>query len=284
MKSKDLAALVRPHFEANKPFVVHGLDEALSDLTRLPFLESMSTLLKLWPHSVMAHLPKIADEADSIEVSTAVAEKLFNNGMGLLFENAHRISSELTSWLTAIRAELKLSKLTESRCLLYATPQGKGTATHFDQNVNLVLQVHGTKHWWLAENTSVENPLSRHTLGFPIDGELSNYLAAPMPSAMPANAKMITLKPGSLLFVPRGTWHRTEAVSDALSLNFTYSAPTWLDLLSAALRGRLAQSKEWRETALVGDSEKFDTLLAHLALDVPNWNASDILSVTEDNH
>ena len=41
----------------------------------------------------------------------------------------------------------------------------------------------------------------------------------------------------------------TEALSDAVSLNFTFTAPCWMDILLTALRGRLAQSNEWRETA-----------------------------------
>jgi len=62
-----------------------------------------------------------------------------------------------------------------------------------------------------------------------------------------------------------------------------------MDIFLTALRGRLAQSRDWRETAdFVTDSdlknyakEKFDFLLKELAQDVPNWEARDILSATE---
>ena len=273
--------------------MVHDSETTSHFLTALPFLESLDTLLRLWPDPVQVHLPIVADEASSIEASSGNAHKLFGNGMALMFDHAQKMSPELSEWLEAIRKDLGLSALTFSRCLLYATPKGKGTAPHFDQNVNFVLQIHGTKKWWLAPNRHVENPLSRHTMGLPMDSEMQTYVEAAMPTKMPSEIEPITLKPGSVLFVPRGTWHTTQAESDALSLNFTYSAPTWLDLLTAALRSRLALSSEWRETAnkvsfadrasREAVEQKFGSLLNELAYDLPNWKASEILGATEEN-
>jgi 50S ribosomal protein L16 3-hydroxylase len=122
-----------------------------------------------------------------------------------------------------------------------------------------------------------------------MDPELESYASTPMPDQLPDNATEFVLNPGSLLFVPRGAWHKTEALTDALSLNFTFTAPTWIDILTASLRGRLAQSSEWRATAnFVTDRERrdeaqqtLDALLFQLARDVPNWNAADILEATE---
>jgi len=299
VKRTGLAALIHPrsvrefstHLASNEPFVVTDLDKTIGPLTRLPLLESLDALFERWPARVSAHLPKVADEASSIEVSPGDARKLFENGMALLFDHAHKISPELSQWLEAIRKDLGLSALTYGRCLLYATPKGKGTAPHFDQNVNFVLQIHGIKTWRLAPNCHVENPLSRHTMGLPTDPEMQTYVRRPMPTRLPFGDSPIVLKPGSLLFVPRGTWHTTEAQSDALSLNFTYSAPTWLDLLAAALRSRLALSSEWRETAngvshpdrarREAARQRFDSLLSDLTHDLPSWKASEILDATE---
>ncbi len=299
MQTKGLSALIQPtspkdfftHFEANRAMVVHDSEATSGLLAALPFLASLDTLLRLWPDPVQVHLPAVADEASSIEVASGDAHKLFDNGMALMFDHAQKMAPELGEWLEAIRKDLGLSSLTFSRCLLYATPKGKGTAPHFDQNINFVMQVHGTKKWWLAPNQHVENPLTRHTMGLPLDPELQTYVETAMPTKMPSGIEPITLEPGSVLFVPRGTWHTTHAESDALSLNFTFSAPAWLDLLTAALRSRLALSSEWRETASGvscgegperdGAEEKFDLLLRQLAHDLPNWRASEILAATE---
>ena len=147
--------------------------------------------------------------------------------------------------------------------------------------MNFVLQLHGVKEWRLAPNEHVDRPMTRHTMGLPADPELESYLDAPLPDELPDDARTVVLRPGSLLFVPRGVWHATTATSDALSLNFTYSAPTWIDLLMAALRSRLALASEWRETAFPAAGERFDALLRELADDAPHWNAADILEATE---
>ncbi len=266
-------------------------------LSSLPFLQSLNDLFSLWSRPVKAQYPKIADEISSLEVDTKEAKNLFENGFCLLFEDAHSGNHVLETWLEGLRRELGFSALTQSRCLLYATPQGKGTAVHFDQNANFVLQLSGTKKWWLAENESVQNPLSRHTLGQAVDPELESYLENALPHQMPAKCREITLKAGSVLYVPRGMWHATEAQTDAqtdaLSLNFTYSAPSWLDLFGAALRSRLALSAEWRATAVLSKATvpefrleataAFDTLLETLTQDLPNWSAADILEATESD-
>ncbi len=283
-----LAALLHPRscaelfasHAADEPFVAHGLPAA-QQFIDLPQLGSLDALLNAWPNPVQVHLPDVADEASAIDASPSDARKLFATGMGLLFNDIHAISPPLTRWLTAIRDDLGLSALTQGRCLVYATPAGKGTAPHFDQNANFVLQLHGTKTWRLAHNHHVDRPMTRHTMGLPVDPELQTYARTPMPEHMPADARSIVLEPGSLLYVPRGTWHATTAASDALSLNFTYTAPTWIDLLMAALRSRLALSREWRATATAQTAEDFDALLRELADDVPHWSADDILAATE---
>lgn len=292
-----LSALVHPlsveeffvAYAEGEPFVVHERHAHTGPLLDLSLLSSLDALLRSWPASIQAHLPDVRDESSSIETSAKDARKLFGNGMGLLFNDAHLVSPLLSDWLERLRRDLGLPTLTFGRCLVYATPDGGGTAPHFDQNINFVLQVQGTKQWTLAPNQHVRHPLSRHTIGQPTEPELSTYVESAMPTSMPAETRAFELKPGSVLFVPRGCWHSTRAEGDSLALNFTFTAPTWLDLLTAALRSRLALSPAWRETADgVSDParrgaavRRLDVLLAGLVDDLPNWRASDILDSTE---
>jgi 50S ribosomal protein L16 3-hydroxylase len=272
-----------------KPIAIHGL--SINELTSLPFLKSLDSMLGSWPYPVQAHLPDVADEASAVDVTPQNAKKLFINRMGLLFNQVQKVSPVLQTWLDEIKSELGLPAMTYSRCMVYATPDGKGTAPHFDQNINFVLQLTGTKKWWIAPNENVTHPSQRYTIGQPIDPELASYADTPMPKQMPTKKKAIILKPGSLLFVPQGYWHSTEATGEALSLNFTYSQPSWVDLFTAALRSRLLLSPEWRELAdgvsskdtdlRHGAEQKFDALLQELTHDLPHWNAADILNSTE---
>ncbi len=272
-----LLGSVRRH----EPFVVHGVCDSLVDLFDVSLLSSLDVLLGSWPDQVEVHLPDVADESNAISASAHDARKLFASGMGLLFNEVQQHAPQLVPWLDAIRVDIGLSALTQQRCLVYATPAGKGTAAHFDQNVNFVLQLHGTKTWQLATNTNVTRPMTRHTMGQSVDAELQSYATLPMPEEMPAEHIDIVLEAGSFLFVPRGTWHATHATTDALALNFTFSPPTWIDVFTAALRGRLALSSAWRETATPSSVETFDALLRGLADEARHWNATDILAVTE---
>ena len=269
------------HFKLNKPFVIHHTPNELSDLRKLPFLESLDVLLDTWSSHVQVHLPDLRDEVSAIDVPTNEAIHYFNQGMALLFNDVNTISPVLETWLNQMKSDLGISSRSFARCLVYAIPDRKGTAAHFDQNINFVLQIHGTKKWTLANNNSVMNPMDRYTMGLPVDPEMMSYLDSPMAETMPEETFSFELKPGSLLFVPRGVWHATHADGDALSLNFTFTAPAWMDLFLGALRSRLILSNEWRETALIADEKKFDSLLNSLIHDMPNWNAQDILGVIE---
>ncbi len=292
-----LSTLVAPHqtseffdsFENDKPFYVHNLSEGINEITDLPMLESIESLLNNWSLPIKAHLPDVRDEASFININAQDALKVFENRMGLHFNHAEKLSPVIDQWLKQLRIDLGLSALTNSRCMLYATPAGGGTAAHFDQNINIVLQLTGEKTWWISDNEHVRNPMTRHTIGLPCDPELESYINAQMPDSMPENKKEIVMKAGSLLFVPRGSWHMTSAKTSALSLNFTFTAPTWIDLLTSALRGRLAQSSHWRETAIGFNDEvnyqiaenKLNYLLNDLKEDLPSWRARDILNATE---
>jgi 50S ribosomal protein L16 3-hydroxylase len=276
-------------YRENKALVAHHDIEKFQELTSLKFLSSLDSLLEAWPTTVNAYSPGIPDEVNSSKVSTAEAQKLFKQGSGLFFDDPNQYEEVLGKVLEGLRQDLGLSNLTFSRSLIYAIPKGKGTAQHFDQNINFVLQVSGTKKWWVAPNQSVENPMTRYTVGTNPDPELDSYLDEDLPTQFPENSTEYDLRPGSVLFLPRGAWHKTEASEDAVSLNFTFSAPTWIDILQTALRSRLSQSAYWRGTAnFTTDIElhteavsMFDTLLDQLKQDVPSWQARDILRAIE---
>lgn len=300
MSQGALAALISPmrpeeFLESSwphEPFVIHGLNQTIRELRALPFLESLEALLGTWRGTVQAHLPDVSDESSSVSATPHDSRKLFANKMGLLFNNAHEMSPVLTGWLNSLKDDLGLPNSTHARCMIYATPDGKGTAAHFDQNVNFVLQLHGIKRWWLAPNQNVLNPTQRHTIGQPLDPELASYISDEMPTSLPAHGRReFVLEPGSMLFVPRGYWHSTEARGEALALNFTFCQPTWVDLFTLALRSRLQLSPEWRELAdgvRARNPErralaelKLDSLLTELVHDLPHWQAADILGATE---
>ena len=101
-----------------QPHVVHDLGSSVKALTELPFLQSLDAMLKSWPYPIQAHLPDVRDEASAIDANATDARKLFDNRMGLLFNNVQRISPILEQWLKTIREELGLPQMTYGRCMV----------------------------------------------------------------------------------------------------------------------------------------------------------------------
>lgn len=54
-------------------------------------------------------------------------------------------------------------------------------------------------------------------------------------------AQWKVLAPGSVLYLPRGVWHQTEAGKLSVSLNITYNIPTVLDVVLTHIKQDLVQ-------------------------------------------
>ena len=54
------------------------------------------------------------------------------------------------------------------------------------------------------------------------------------------------MKPGSVLFIPRGTWHRTTAAQDSFAISIGIRPPSVLESFLEQLRYLLLQDPEWR--------------------------------------
>ena len=251
-----LAQLFAPHdllagYWPTRPLASHGPLERLGELAQLPELQDLELLLRAYRAPVMVALPERRDEHSVIRVDAEAALALYRSGMALILDHAERHLPRLEEYLHRIAFELGLARNAVARTILYASPPGGGNSPHFDANANIVVQLRGTKRWTLAPHTQVPLPTDRWAMNMgPPSPELAGYLDAPLPEQLPQEgAEVIALEPGSVLFVPRGTWHATEASEDTLALNFTYSQPTWADVVSAALRQQLLKDVQWRELA-----------------------------------
>lgn len=253
-----------------RPLACHGPLERLGALAQLPELQDLELLLRCYRSPVMVALPDRRDEHSVIRVEGEAAGALYRSGMALILDHAERHLPLLEEWLHRIAFELGLARNAVARTILYASPPGGGNSPHFDANANLVVQLRGTKRWTLAPNTQLPLPTDRWAMNMgPPSPELAGYLDGPLPERMPEEGReTVTLEPGAALFVPRGTWHATEASEDTLALNFTYSQPTWADVVSAALRQQLLKDVQWRELADgIGspDPERSGACLARLS-------------------
>ena len=230
--------------------VSHGELERLGELSTLPEFTDLALLLARYRDRVRVALPDKRDEHSSLQVESSAAAALHGQGMALILNGVERFLPPVQEWLTALRLELGLPPGCEPRAIIYVTPSGAGNSPHFDANANFVVQLRGTKRWHVAPNTHVPDPTDRWAMNEgPLPEELRGYALTPLPTELPADTEVIDLKPGSVLFVPRGYWHSTEADEDTLALNFTFGQPTWADVVLGQLREKLLKDRAWRKLA-----------------------------------
>jgi bifunctional lysine-specific demethylase and histidyl-hydroxylase NO66 len=109
----------------------------------------------------------------------------------------------------------------------YLTPAGsQGFAPHWDDIDAFLLQLEGTKLWKVYAPRCDEETLPR----FP-----SRNMS---PEELPPPVLEVALKPGELLYMPRGWVHQAVASPEASSFHITISAAqrcTWIDYFEKLL-------------------------------------------------
>lgn len=90
---------------------------------------------------------------------------------------------------------------------------GGAFAMHYDSHDVLVLQIHGSKHWFIYDQPAAS----------PID-----YVAKAKPEPREVVYETV-LQQGDVLYVPRGTYHRA-AVTDTNSVHLTFGIHTYKGL------------------------------------------------------
>jgi GR25 family glycosyltransferase involved in LPS biosynthesis len=146
----------------------------------------------------------------------------------------------------------------------FASPPGAGASMHYDFDVNFNVQLKGSKVWRVAQNRDVENPMqSLHIRrGAP---NISPFDGRRLPSAMPAGSRTIDARPGSVVFLPRGTWHETETRAESFAIAFVIKPPAFFQLFVRELSNRLLLEPEWRAYPLGADRrERFERALQTL--------------------
>lgn len=114
---------------------------------------------------------------------------------------------------------------------------GRGLPRHFDGREVFNVQLAGTRSWTIEQNDAVDYPDVPMLPGCPQRGDdlLAPIWKAPPPSTFGAAAESFDMEPGSVVFLPRGTWHRTSSRGVSVSLSIGCQTPTRYNLLLRAL-------------------------------------------------
>lgn len=185
--------------------------------------------------------PDLRFSLDGESLPSAKAERwleMLQQGATLIINSVHSRVPELGEFAAHIRQEIGY----RSQINLYCSPRSqKGFNCHYDTHEVLVLQIEGEKEWWIFPET-IASPVSAMRSAQQIPPDEPPYLQC-------------TLKPGDVLYIPRGHWHyaiaRTNPSSDesspSLHLSLGIDCQTGLDWLNW-LGEELRQNSEWRSS------------------------------------
>ena len=186
------------------------------------------------------------ERVSEFDVPVERAVSLFAAGCTIYLTDLRTGQSRL--WSKSLDATLGLIPGTATINAFTSMP-GKGLAWHWDAQELFIVQVRGRKLWHVAPNHVVEWPtVNGSPQQDPARGELSFQVKNPAaPIAAPERWTSIEMRPGSVMFLPRGYWHRAENIDESLHLVLQVRMPCWRDVLRFILDNvPELYSPEWR--------------------------------------
>ncbi len=155
----------------------------------------------------------------------------------------------LRRFCDAVRQEMRFAGST--RCNAYLSDDDCGVDTHIDTSITTVLQLEGRKRWRFGSQPALAWPRSNAQ----VQRDGTRVWSLPWIGHEPweqldelrdQDFDEVVLKPGDLLCLPAGTWHRTRALGGSLALNLAFKPIDFLAALGRLLEPMFAASAEWR--------------------------------------
>jgi hypothetical protein len=123
-----------------------------------------------------------------------------------------------------------------------------GLGLHFDKFDSVVVQLRGQKRWRVGRTPDLVYPVYNEDDAKRLDFPPSLPRQA-LRSGEISEIQTIEMRRGSVLLLPRGTFHTTVADGAAsFSLGYHFALPTWSDVMLGALERRLTQDPFMRGT------------------------------------
>lgn len=260
---------------------VHG------DLDRLPdYLRSEA--LRRFDHLAARYHGSVSFGNAAAAKGTAIAKDmpaalLRQMGLSLYLPDLAAYVPGTDSFLRELELELGAQAGT-ARIGAFAAAAHNGVTSHFDAEEVISVQLEGEKRFYIAPMSEIPYPYGMQ-FGPDYEGfdDLYPQMAAGIPKVNDADFQCIEMRPGSVLFMPRGTWHRTEATATSYSVSIIVRQPAPFETVLEQLRLTLLRDPAWRRPLYAaGHDDEMRTRLAALLEDLPRasqtFSADDILN------
>jgi hypothetical protein len=262
-----------------------------------------ATRITVWMKTTQGQMQYMDAAAD-------IALNCFRSGHSLYFNPSQDVQTAFISQLASdLRHDFGLEKDggIGGDLEIFAVQGKHATPWHFDAQENFTIQIRGTKRWTIAPS-GVADPITNfHPQSTNRKSVLADYKVhaaysdrnfgqrpfhlcsgnvIPTGEATPderLHQQTLLLRPGSILYVPSGWWHKVDCDSDegSLSINFSIDCGRWVDLLLSRLTPFIWSQPGWRSRISVPSlghaRETFGTLLSRLPDQIATLSASDFL-------
>ncbi len=224
-----------------RPVHIPGAPEKVEDIFSWAEFNRLLNMSKLWSDRSM----KIVLDGQNLDLAEHGRVGQTREGYQAIMPRAEEITALLRRGATVILDLIEtLSPGVAGVCAALQTATGgvavcnaycswrahQGFMAHFDNTDVLALHIEGSKVWRIYEGR-VDNA---------IDVEGHNYGSFSPEHHAGAKGDLldeIEMKPGDVLYLPRGQYHEALASSDAsLHLSFGIGQPTGIDLITRLLR------------------------------------------------
>ncbi|HEX9771783.1 MAG TPA: cupin domain-containing protein [Kiloniellales bacterium] len=181
-------------------------------------------------------------------IDKRTAEFVYKMGLTVYFTDVTNAVPGAQAFVRQLEADLGLNP-GACRMTAWASPSENGAACHYDAHDIISIQLRGTKQFELAPVAGLRNPYgTQYSAGATRpDDEAFPQMAGGFPASHDADFRALVLEPGSVLFFPRATWHRTYASGDSLAVAFVLEPPSAADCVLRQLRYVLLQDAKWRQ-------------------------------------
>lgn len=181
-------------------------------------------------------------------------------GATLIIDQIHKRIPEVSLFASKLSYELGYQTQVNAYC---SWSSKKGFSCHYDTHDVFILQVEGSKQWYVYTDT----------LKYPLPNQKSSSLTPPEEEPY----LTCILEPGDILYIPRGHWHYAVTKEEpSIHLTLGIHCKTGIDFLEWLIR-ELQQKEEWRKSLPLRIDDNFfnqnlDGLIQELNQQINNHN------------
>ena len=290
--SPGLPALVSPvpverflqEFWPERVFQSHGALSRLPSVFRSPALSSFRGLAARY--TGWLGFGRGAQGSRMISVQQVNPTHLYGMGLSVYLPDVAPSVDGADEFLRQLECDLGLAEGC-ARMTVWASPKGDGAPTHFDGEDVFSIQLAGSKRFEVAPMTDYAYPVgAQYGPGAAPYAEMYAQIRDGFPDATGVDFQAVDMRPGSVLFVPRGTWHRTVAAQDSFAISIGLNPPSIAESFLDQLRYVLLQDPQWRRPVRAGGrgealDEALDKALQSAPRALEAISARDLVPVSD---